>query len=279
MISFPNGKINIGLTVLDKREDGFHNIESIFYPVNWLDALEIISSSKFNFQTSGIEINGPGENNLCVKAYRFLQQEFDLPPINIYLLKNIPLGAGLGGGSSDAAFLLKMMNEFFELKLPHEKLLQLSGSIGSDCAFFVDNKPSLVSGKGEVQQPVDLSLAGYFVVLVYPGIQVDTSTAYRKLDLQRSEKIQHETFPSSIALAEIIKQPIASWKEQVLNEFEPIIFTDFPKLAVLKDQLYQSGALYASLSGSGSTIYGIYKEKPTLPYFPPDYLVFSGVLR
>jgi 4-diphosphocytidyl-2-C-methyl-D-erythritol kinase len=163
--------------------------------------------------------------------------------------------------------------------LPGEKLLQLAENIGSDCAFFLENKPCLVSGKGEILEPIDLNLGGYFIVLVYPGIEVDTSTAYRKLDLARSEKPGHKIVHPSTAFSEIIKQPITSWKEQVSNEFEPVVFSDFPMLAALKDDLYRSGALYASMSGSGSAVYGIYKEKPHLPSFPEGYLVFSGMLK
>ena len=269
MLSFPNCKINIGLTILDKREDGYHNLQSVFLPVGWRDALEIIPSSEFSFETSGIQI--PGEENLCVKAFRLMQKEFNIPPVKMFLLKNIPVGAGLGGGSSDGAFTIKMINEIFRLNLNEEELKRLAGKLGSDCIFFIQNKISLVSGIGDQVNQISIDLGEYHVVIVYPSLKIETSWAYQQLDQNR---IVRKIMPPQ-NLTEI---PPEKWKGFVNNDFEEIVFKKFPEIEMIKNQLYEKGALYAAMSGSGSSVFGIFSNKAYLD-FDEAYIIYSGKLN
>jgi 4-diphosphocytidyl-2-C-methyl-D-erythritol kinase len=258
MICFPNAKINIGLNVLEKREDGYHNLESIFYPVNWCDALEAMQTEGYGsieLQTFGNSIPGSVENNLCAKAYNLLNAKYKLPSVKAWLLKTIPMGAGLGGGSADAAFFLKLLNELFQLNLNTEDLKKIASQIGSDCAFFVDNKPAFVSGKGDVLTPMNIDLNNYYISVVCPQIHVETQKAYSLVTPDKKP----------ISLKQIvIDSPIHSWKELVTNDFEVPIFNSYPQLAEIKNRLYKEGAIYASMTGSGSALYGIFEKKPYL---------------
>ena len=253
MISFPNCKINLGLNILAKREDGFHDLETIFFPVSFTDILEIIPAKAFSFQTSGLECTS---DNLCIRAYELLKQDFPLlPAVAMHLHKAIPLGSGLGGGSADAAFTLKLLNDKFLLSLSDDQFLQYAARLGSDCPFFIYNKPCLATGRGEKLNPVDLPLKGCKLVLINPGITVSTSWAFSQI------------IPSSPAshIENIIKMPIENWKEYLFNDFEGPVFSKYPEIGEIKAFLYDSGAAYASLSGSGSTVFGIFKSDMPLP--------------
>ncbi len=265
MILFPNAKINIGLNIVNKRADGYHNLESIFYPIAINDALEIIEADKLQFSSTGIEIPGNVEDNLCLKAYHLLKKDFtELPPVHIHLHKNIPIGAGLGGGSSDASFLIRLLNQKFSLGLENFQMEQYASIIGSDCAFFIQNKPTYATEKGDHLSPLDLDLSNYFMVLVMPTVQVSTAEAYQGVHVA----------PVSTPLTELAKHPIEDWKLLIKNDFEPSVFSKYPVIAKIKASLYDAGALYASMSGSGSSVYGIFKEPVKLPQLEEDNKVY-----
>lgn len=268
MILFPNAKINIGLNIVSKRPDGFHNLESIFYPLAIKDALEVIQDDNLQFSSSGIAIPGASNDNLCLKAYHLLKQDFKtLPPVRIHLHKNIPIGAGLGGGSADASFFIRMMNQKFDLQMDNYKMEHYASKIGSDCAFFIQNKPAYALEKGDQLSPLDLDLNNYFFVLVMPQVQVSTAEAYGGVRVSQND----------MPLTELIKLPIAEWKFHIKNDFEPSVFSKYPVIAQIKDSLYESGALYASMSGSGSSVYGIFNEPTKLPQLEKDNKVFYVV--
>lgn len=248
MIVFPNAKINIGLNVVEKRPDGFHNIESIFYPVLELfDVLEVIISDKLKFTSSGISIPGNNQDNLCLKAYHLIKTDFDVAPVHIHLHKVIPIGAGLGGGSSDAAFTLKVLNQLFELNLTDEQLINYARKLGSDCAFFIKNEPVYAFGKGDEFEPITLDLSKFDVRIEYPNIHVGTAEAYAGVKPKKSE----------INLKEVIQLPISEWRNKLKNDFEDSIFPNHPQIKALKEQFYSEGALYASMTGSGSAVFGL----------------------
>lgn len=263
MIAFPNCKINLGLNITGKRNDGYHNLETVFYPIDFFDALEIISSqSEHEFTVSGIPIEGD-KDNLCIKAYDLLKKDFpQLPVIKIHLHKAIPTGAGLGGGSSDAAFSLKILNEKFSLSLTNEQLKSYALQLGSDGPFFLYNKPCLATGRGEQLEPVNIDLSSYKILLVNPGIHINTSWAFSKIKITSPQK----------SIKEIITQPVEIWEHQLLNDFEKPVFENYPEIKKIKETLYNCGAIYASLSGSGSTVYGIFnKRDSTETEFPKNY--------
>ncbi len=266
MIAFPNCKINLGLNISNKRSDGYHNLETCFYPLPLKDALEFIRSEELQFTTSGLEIKGNATDNICLKAYLLLKNDFpQLPALHIHLHKAIPMGAGLGGGSADGAFMLLMLNQHFNLQLPTEKLLEYALKLGSDCPFFILNKPCLGNSRGEVLQPVELNLSSYQFVVVNPGIHVSTAEAFGALTPEIPKK----------RVNEIIQQPIETWKTELVNDFEIPVFKQHPLLATIKQQLYSSGAVYASMSGSGSTVFGIFlKGAIKLPVFENVCSVF-----
>ncbi len=257
MIAFPNCKINLGLRVLDKRSDGFHNIETILYPVKWFDVLECMEANAFSFEAHGLNIGDQESGNLCVKAFRIIENEFMISPVKMCLLKNIPIGAGLGGGSSDAAFTLIMLNEMFRLNLSSDRLKAFAARLGSDCSFFIDNMTVLASGKGDQLEPLKLDLSAYYILIACPGIPVSTAWAYAELDRERSLRL-----PDKKMLKEIITLPLQRWQDELKNDFEEIIFLRHPELAFIKEDMYRHGALYASMSGSGSAVYGIFSEEP-----------------
>lgn len=261
MVQFPNCKINLGLHITNKRADGFHDIETIFYPLGLKDMLEIIvqnqpqkAINKFNeieFSSTGITIPGDSVNNLCIKAYQLLKRDFpDMPAIKMHLHKHIPMGAGLGGGSSDGAFTLQLLNEKFRLNLSLEQLINYAAILGSDCPFFILNKPVFATGRGESLEPIFLDLSSYSFVLVHPGIHINTKWAF--------EQIQPKTPMKS--LKEIIQLPIEDWNLHLHNDFEIPIIRRHPEIANIKAGLYEDGAIYASMSGSGSSVFGIYPK-------------------
>jgi 4-diphosphocytidyl-2-C-methyl-D-erythritol kinase len=252
MILFPFAKINIGLEVLRKRPDNFHDLETIFYPLNLCDILEIIQSDTFHFSISGIEIGESINENIVVKAYQLMQSNFNLPPVSIHLHKQIPVGAGLGGGSSDAAFTLTGLNELFNLNLDNQQLTNFASILGSDCPFFLTNRPVFAEGKGNVFSEVEIDLKKYSLVLIKPIISVSTSEAYNSIVPKIAE----------ISLKESVKVPIQLWKERIENRFEMGIFENYPQIKLIKERLYQEGAIFASMSGSGSSVYCLFEVIP-----------------
>jgi 4-diphosphocytidyl-2-C-methyl-D-erythritol kinase len=259
MITFPNAKINLGLNITEKRADGYHNLETVFYPVPMEDALEITvagsSECKFIWHQSGRAIAGKAEDNLAVKAYLLLDRDFDLPPVEIYLYKHIPLGAGLGGGSANAAFMLKLLNERFELRLDEKKLEEYAAILGADCAFFIKNTPAFAEGIGDILSPVSLSLQGYGLVVVKPDIFVSTREAFSLVCPRQPE----------CSLKELIAQPVSAWKGLIKNDFEESVFPQYPIIGEVKQELYKQGAVYAAMSGSGASVFGLFEPNETLP--------------
>jgi len=271
MIAFPNAKINLGLYITDKRPDGFHNLETVFFPVGWNDALEFVESEEFQFSSSGILISGDPESNLVVKAYRLLQKDFPIPALKIHLHKQIPFGAGLGGGSSDGAFMLRLLNKTFDLKISEEKLLGYAAGLGSDCPFFILNKPVFATGRGEIMQPADVCLNDMFILLVKPPVEVSTAKAFQFVSPKKS----------TVSLPELLRLPVEDWKENVFNQFEVSVFQQYPEVGAVKQQLYDMGAIYASMSGSGSCVFGLFKELPerVQSLFPADCLTYSQQIK
>jgi 4-diphosphocytidyl-2-C-methyl-D-erythritol kinase len=267
MVVFPNCKINIGLNILAKRPDGYHDLQTVFYPLGIKDALEIIESDELTnpitYSSSGLEITGKTENNLCIKAYQLLKNDFpSLPFIKMHLHKTIPMGAGLGGGSADAAFTLQLINKKFSLQLSQQQLLLYALELGSDCPFFIYNKPCFAKGRGEILEPVVLDLSNYSFLIINPGIHINTQLAFSTLSIK-------ENIPP---LRSLITKPIADWKNEIVNDFEKTIFPLYPAIVALKNQLYAAGAIYASMSGSGSSVFGIFqKDNRPLLNFPPHY--------
>lgn len=267
MITYPNAKINIGLNITERRPDGYHNIESVFYPINLQDAVEIKTiegeepQGGYKLKVSGTILDGTPDDNLVVKAYQLLRKNFNFPAQKIHLYKHIPVGAGLGGGSSDAAAIIKMLNEKFALGLTSEQMQNYAVQIGADCPFFINNTPVFATGIGNIFTPIELSLHGKSIILVKPDIFVSTRDAYALV----------KPSPAAIPLTEAIKQPISEWKQIITNDFEKSVFAKYPEIAAIKDKLYDMGALYASMSGSGSAVYGIFDS-------PIEYAdeIFSG---
>lgn len=299
MLSFPNCKINIGLNIISRRSDGYHNLETIFYPVYKLhDAVEVLLQDStlqiasgtqipdfdnrkliiadrssyhqadhipgVQFSSSGLPIAGNANTNLCIKAYLLLKDHFpELPVIQMFLHKAIPMGAGLGGGSADGAFTLQLLNKIFNLNLPASQLLDYALQLGSDCPFFIINKPAFALGRGEMLQPISLSLTGYSIIIIYPAIHISTAQAFAGIVPKQP----------AISLQQLILEPVSSWRNTIVNDFEEALFALHPLLCQIKEKFYATGATYAAISGSGSTIYGIYKnvdmpkEKLFFPFF------------
>lgn len=269
MICFPNCKINLGLSITEKRTDGFHNLETIMYPLYLHDILEIILAPdvKFEFNSTGINIPEDPRNNIVVKAFQLLQADHQIPPVKIHLHKNIPLGAGLGGGSSDAAFTIKLLNDLFYLGLSVSTMQDYAGSLGSDCPFFIKNKAVLASGTGDQFESLNLNLSNYFFVIVKPKIHLGTPEAYSWIKPKLKQT----------SLQKIISYPIDQWKQNLMNDFEKETFKRVPAIEQIKEKLYNAGALYASMSGSGSAVYGIFKNPVFLSEKFPDYFYWSGM--
>ncbi|MDF2451240.1 MAG: 4-diphosphocytidyl-2C-methyl-D-erythritol kinase [Bacteroidota bacterium] len=261
MICFPNAKINLGLHVTEKREDGFHNIETVFYPVGWNDALEVVEAKEskhdFNLHLSGLPVSGNVSDNLLYKAYRLIQKTKTLPSLEVYLHKVLPMGAGLGGGSADAAFFINLLNEQFDLKFTETERLNMARQLGSDCAFFIKNKPVLATQKGDVFTDLELDLRHLYIAIIYPNVHSNTKEAYSLVNPQKPLR----------SLSDIIKQPIPTWKTELVNDFEKSIFSLYPIVEKTKQDLYDNGAIYASMSGSGSAVFGLFEQEPILKQF------------
>ncbi|WP_319479033.1 4-(cytidine 5'-diphospho)-2-C-methyl-D-erythritol kinase [uncultured Draconibacterium sp.] len=266
MITFPNAKINIGLNVVEKRADGYHNLETIFYPVKLADALEVVDVEETSFSSSGIEIDAAPESNLVYKAYSLLAGDFNLPPVKMHLHKVIPFGAGLGGGSADAAFALKMLNDYFSLGLTITQLEDYAARIGADCPFFIQNKPTFAYGIGDRFKPVNIDLSAFEIVIVKPPFSVGTPQAYQNIVPVKPD----------FNLLEIDQLPIEEWKSVVKNDFEKSVFPQFSEIEDLKNKLYEAGAVYASMSGSGSAVFGIFRHLPTNldKYLPKGIFIY-----
>ena len=262
MIYFPHAKINIGLRVLGKRTDGFHDIESVFFPVPLHDILEIIPSEAFQFTYSGVDhIDG---ENLVTKAYQALQRITKVPLVKIHLHKAIPIGAGVGGGSSDASFTLRALNEQFQLYISDADLHEVALSLGSDCPFFLKNQPQYVTGRGEHMKEAELQLKGYQLIVVNPGIHISTKEAYSNLIIPKRE--------GELSFNETIKLPMEEWGNHFQNDFEQYAFNQYPELEHIKKEMSNAGAIFSSMTGTGSTVYGFFKDKNQLPTFPSKYM-------
>lgn len=267
MIVFPNAKINIGLSILGKRKDGYHNILTSLYPVPWQDILELVPAPKETFTLSGLDIPGPATNNLCLKAYHLMKETFNLPPVKMHLHKVIPLAAGLGGGSSDAAFTIKSLNTMFSLDLTVTVMEEIAAGLGSDCPFFIKNIPVIASGTGTELEASDINLKSNYLALVNPDIHIPTAALYQKI---------REFSSPELNPAVVLNKPLHEWKDLLTNDFERIVFPEFTAIKDIKNQFYKTGAEFAAMSGSGSTVYGIFSEDPDLTVFPDNYRVWKG---
>lgn len=270
MITFPNCKINLGLNIISKRADGFHNLETVFYPVALKDVLEIVKqqheTNGVEFTSTGLAVDGDVNNNLCLKAYHILKKDFPpLPAIRMHLHKAIPMGAGLGGGSADGAFTLKLLNEKFGLNLSTEQLIDYSVQLGSDCPFFILNQPCFAEGRGEKLQPINLNLSAYQFLIINPGIHINTGWAFSQIQPKQPAK----------SIKDIIDQSILTWKDELINDFEEPVFNIHPEIKGIKENLYSQGAVYASMTGSGSTVFGIFTKEQNLSSIQQQY---SGYL-
>ena len=267
MIIFPSAKINIGINITSRRADGYHNIETVFYPARIFDALEALPGDKLMFNASGLGIPGRTEDNLCIKAYHLIKKDYELPPLNIHLHKHIPIGAGLGGGSADAAFFIKLINQQFDLNLSIEQMLRYARQLGADCAFFIESKPVFAFEKGDQFETIHLDLSKYCLVLVMPPAHVSTSEAYRGV---RPAEVKD-------SLYELITEPVKDWKHFIKNDFEESVFKNHPVIRGVKAALYEAGALYASMSGSGASVFGIFNKQPNLTHLEKSNQVFYNI--
>ena len=253
MILFPPAKINLGLRVLRKREDGYHEIETCMVAIPLCDVLEILPAKEFMFSQSGLKVDSVPSDNLCVQAFNRLDKEFNLPAVHIHLLKNIPMGAGLGGGSADATYVLKGLNTLFNLGLSEDRLRSIAAELGSDCPFFVAEIPQIATGRGEELSPFELNLSGYYLKIVNPGIHVSTAEAYANVVFDTDKT----------KLSGLLAKPISEWKSTLHNSFEDSIFPAHPAIKIIKESMYAEGAVYAAMSGSGSTVFGIFTKEPS----------------
>jgi len=269
MILKPNAKINIGLNILFKRSDGFHELETLMYPVPLTDIITInkgtSNKDKILFSSTGIPIDGESANNLIVKAYNLLNSEFNLPHLNIHLHKSIPFGAGLGGGSADCAYTIKGINDFCKLGLSSIEMETFAAKLGSDCPFFIKNKPAIAKGRGEILYSSTINLDEFYIALIIPPVPISTKKAYALV----------KPFTPNIVLKDLLKEPISNWKNLIVNNFEDSVFLQYPEIGRIKNKLYEIGAEYASLSGSGSAVFGIFKNIPFLKnIFPKNYFTW-----
>jgi 4-diphosphocytidyl-2-C-methyl-D-erythritol kinase len=267
MLAFANAKINLGLHITEKRPDGYHNLETVFYPVRICDVVELTDAGQTSCEVKGIDVPGNAQDNICLKTFHALQQDFALPPQRITLLKNIPVGAGLGGGSSDAAFLIKLVNDKFGLGLSVSEMEDYARPMGADCAFFIQNKPVYAFGKGDQFAALDIDLSNYYLVLVKPPIHVSTADAYRGIT---------PSIPST-SLKDLIHLPLENWKTGLKNDFEGPVFMKYPETEQIKTRLYEAGAAYAAMSGSGSSVFGIFRSAVRLTDLEKDNQVFYNV--
>lgn len=268
MVLFPNAKINLGLRITSKRTDGFHDLDTVFFPIPYQDVLEVITQphpaeDQVVFTSSGLPIPGEPGSNLCIKAYHLLKTLYpSIPPILLHLHKHIPMGAGLGGGSADGASMLMLLNEKYRLGMDDLTLSKHALQLGSDCPFFIVNQPVQANGRGEIMQPISCDLATKTIVLVCPGIHVSTVDAFKRIKLS----------PAATACSAIVTSPIEEWKNTLFNDFETPVFSLFPEIGAIKEKLYEAGAVYASMTGTGSTVYAIFNTKPSLDgLFPSNH--------
>jgi 4-diphosphocytidyl-2-C-methyl-D-erythritol kinase len=269
MVSFPPCKINLGLQIINKRSDGYHDLLTCFYPLPWTDILEIMHADSFAFTCSGNHIPGPAEANLCIKAYELLQRNFDLSPVKIHLHKIIPTGAGLGGGSADAAYTLRLLNDLFRLQLSQQTLMDYAAKLGSDCAFFIQDNPMFGKGRGEILTKIAVDLRGKYLMLVKPDIHVSTAEAFAGIRPQQPQQ----------ALQEVLRLPTADWKLILKNDFEDTVFGKHPSIQLIKEKLYSIGAEYASMSGTGSAVFGIFDAEVELENHFPHTTVWAGFMQ
>lgn len=267
MLGFSNAKINLGLNIVEKRPDGYHNIESVFYPVKWADILEVLPAETFAFSSSGLDIPGETDQNLIVKAWNLLSPGGN--KVKIHLHKILPMGAGIGGGSSNGAFALKLVNSVLNLGLTGEQLRVYAAMLGSDCPFFIENRPVFCSGRGTEMETTPLSLKGKYVVMVNPGIHISTAEAYSRITPRKPET----------PLKEIIRLPVSEWKNRLVNDFEAPLAAKYPLIGSIKETFYMHGALYASMTGSGSTVYGIWEKETDVEQLFANFTCWSGYLN
>jgi len=268
MISFPNAKLNLGLSITGKRDDGFHFIETIMVPTHFCDALEFVESKKDSFNLSGISVAGHKQSNLVLKALNLVREKYKIPPLNIHLHKNIPVGAGLGGGSADGAFMIKMLNEYFKIGMETSEMKKTASLLGSDCSFFIQNIPQIVTGTGEIMEEINFHLPGKYLFILKPNFSISTKDAYNGIEVNENPKEPKK----------IIQNDILSWKKDLKNEFETKLFMTHPEIENIKDKLYVSGAIYASMSGSGSAVYGIFNKKPIVETNLKSYIIHTEKL-
>ena len=277
MISFPIAKINLGLNVVEKRPDGYHNLQTVFYPVPIKDALEVqVMDEAFpsdydcDLKVTNITIEGDEQRNLVVRAYQLLKQDFPtLPRIHTHLWKGIPTQAGMGGGSSDCAYMMLLLNQQFQLGLTDEQLIEYAAKLGADCAFFILSRPCYAEGIGEKLQPIDLSLSGYYIAVVRPDIPVPTKEAFSRIRPHYPAQNCRET----------VMQPIETWRNTLINDFEESVFALHPEIGDIKQRLYDMGATYAAMSGSGSALFGLFKKQPgSLSQAFPNMFTFCNSL-
>lgn len=270
MISFPPAKINLGLWITHRLPDGYHALQTCMAPIDWCDILEIVPArdGHTRLYLSGLDIDAPAENNLSMRAWQLLNKQHAVGPVEIYLHKNIPSGAGLGGGSSDAAHTLRLLNDLFDLQLGEKQLMQYAATLGADCPFFIQNQAVIATGKGELLEPFDLPFGSLYVRVIKPGFAISTPEAYRGV-VPHARKQDIRT---------CLRQPVQQWKSILANDFEPSLFGEYPVLSQLKTMLYAQGAVYASLSGSGSAVYGLYDSHPDFEV-PKGCRVHDGLLR
>ena len=268
MIRFSNCKINIGLYITGKRPDGYHNLETFFFPIPLYDVLELIDASETGITVIGQDIPGLPQNNIIIKAWNLLKADFPaLPPVHFYLLKNIPAGAGLGAGSANGAYALMALNEKFELGLSQQQLMNYGLQLGSDCPFFILNKPSLARGRGEVFSDLETDLTGYKIVIVNPGIHISTPWAFAHIQPR----------PAAANLATATGKPVADWKKLIHNDFETVVFAAHPEIKAIKESLYDAGAIFSLMSGSGSTVYGLFEKNKDITYTAPGHYFVKTV--
>ncbi len=277
MITFPVAKINLGLNVVEKRADGYHNLQTVFYPVPIMDALEIVPMSDgfpsdvdCDLKVTNITIEGDEQRNLVVRAYQLLKADYpELPRVHAHLWKGIPTQAGMGGGSSDCGYMIRLLNETFDMGLSSEQMQQYAARLGADCAFFIESRACYAEGIGERLQPIDLDLSGWHIGVVRPDIPVPTKEAFSRI---------HPHYPA-LNCRDVVKQPVETWRDRLTNDFEESVFVLHPEIGAVKEQLYKMGATYAAMSGSGSALFGLFKEEPdALRQTFPDMFTFSGVL-
>jgi 4-diphosphocytidyl-2-C-methyl-D-erythritol kinase len=267
MLTFANAKINLGLNLIEKRADGYHNLETVFYPIKLYDVIELVDAEETGCIIKGIEIPGDTNDNICLKAFKRIQEEFDLPHQQLVLLKNIPVGAGLGGGSADAAFLIKLVNEKFKLGLSVAQMEGYARDLGADCAFFIKNEPVFAFAKGDEFEALSLSLTDKFLVLVKPPLHVSTALAYANVTVKQPVA----------SLKELIHLPLGDWKANIFNDFEASVFAKYPQIDEIKTKLYAAGAIFALMSGSGSSVFGIFDQPVQLPELESNNLVFYNI--